>query len=139
MTTTSGTCARTAGTASCPAPTAATISMSSRRSSRSSSASRKTWLSSTSRTRIGPATGQKLLRGEEQRIVRLPTMLHVELERRVSFLDPLHESHDVRLLVADQERQDVARLDEQPLRNRGRHLVEVGAARDRLAPGEADV
>src|SRR5438034_3852965 len=139
MTTTSGSCSRTAGTASCPAPTEATISMSSRRSSRSSSASRKTWLSSTSRTRIGPATRRKLLRCEEERIVRLSAVLDVELERGMPLMEPLDEADDVRLLVPDEQRQNVVRLGEQPFRNGGSDLVEIRAVRDNLSLSEAEV
>src|SRR5881394_1564163 len=109
--------------------------MSSRRSRRSSSTSRKTWLSSTSRTRIGPATRRKLLRGEEERIVGLAPVLHIELEVRMPLLKPLHEARDVRFVVAGKQRQHVARLGQQALGDGGRDLAEVGAARNGLAAG----
>src|SRR5437868_879750 len=98
-----------------PSPTDATTSTSERRPSSSSSASRNTWLSSTRTIRIGTDTRSRLLGGEEQRIVRLPARVHVELELRVVVMQPREHAVELRLVGAGQQRQDAARLGQEPL------------------------
>src|SRR5215213_501227 len=106
------------------------------------SAWRKTSLSSTSSTRIGwvrasTAGPYGLFGGEEQRVVRLPAGLDVELDCRVLLLDPAQERGEIGLVLAREQRQDLASLAEQPLRDRVRDVVEVGRRRDCRAVGEA--
>src|SRR3954453_8806126 len=103
--------------------------MFSRRPSSSSSASRNTWLSSTSRTRIRGATRGRLFRGQEERVVGLPAALDVDLELRMPGPDCLQERTELRFLVAGQERQDASRLDEEPFDDGG------GTSSERGPPG----
>src|SRR5437660_421268 len=138
MSTTSGRCSRQAGTAAPPSPTAATTSMSSRSENSSSSASRKTALSSTRRIRTGAATARSLLGGEKQRIVRLPAVLHVDVQIGMRGGDALDECVERWRVEAGEEREQVARLGQQALRHGSGDVVEVGAARDRLPVGEAE-
>src|SRR5690348_8384213 len=140
MTMTSGWCSSTASTAFCPSETAPTTSMSSCSPSSSSSASENTWLSSTSRTRIGTAaTARRLFRRQEEWVVRLAAPLDVDLEIRMQLPQPGEQRVELRLLLAGQERQDPARLGEQALGHCGRDLVEVRAGGDGRAVREAEV
>ena len=59
--------------------------------------------------------------------MRLSAVLDVELERGMPLMEPLDEADDVRLLVPDEQRQNVVRLGEQPFRNSGSDLVEIRA------------
>src|ERR1051326_6617353 len=94
--------------------------MSSCSPSSSSSASEKTWLSSTRRTRIGAAaTARRLFRGQEERVVGLPALLDVDLEVRMPLLDPGEQRFELRRLLPGEERQDAARLGEQPVGDGG--------------------
>src|SRR2546423_5713574 len=114
MTTTSGWCSLTAAAACFPSPTDATTSMSCCRPSSNSSASQNTLLSSTSRTRIGAAaTGGRLFRGEEERVVRLAALLDVHLEVGVVGVEALQERVEPRLVLACQQREDAPRLGHQ--------------------------
>src|SRR5437867_729079 len=111
MRTTCGACSSTAATASAPSPTDATISMSARIPSRSSSASRKTWLSSTRRIRIGLLMAvRSLFSREQQVIVRLAARLDVDLEGRVIDREPREKPLERRLVLADEQRQELPRL-----------------------------
>src|SRR3982751_2155131 len=145
MSTTSGRAAAQTSGASFPDDTAATTSMSDRSPSRKSSVSRKTWLSSTMTPRIGRVTSRSLrdrtarvpgagvlLGHEEQRIVRLPAVVHLELEPGVSLLDLCDEAGERRRLLARQEREDPSRLREHAFDDRARDLVEALASDDRL-------
>src|SRR5438105_789877 len=113
--------------------------MSDCRPSRSSSASRKTWLSSTRRSRIGPGTARRVFGCEQERVVRLAAGLDVELETGMLLLEPLQERGEVRIALAGQERQDAAGLGEEAFRDGVRNLVEIGAAGDRLPRRETEV
>src|SRR5213593_4652942 len=140
MTTTSGWCSRAAGTACCPSGTAATTSMSSCRPSSNSSASEKTWLSSTNRTRIGgAATVRRLFRREEKGVMRLAALLDVHLELGMALLEPSQEWLQLRLVLAGEEGEHASGLGEEPLRDRGCDRVEVGPGGDRRAAGQAEV
>src|SRR5947209_5419602 len=100
--------------------------MSSCRPSSSSSASEKTWLSSTSRTRIGTAaTARRLFRGEEQRVMRLAALLDLDLEVGMALAHLGQEHVELRLVLAREQGQHASRLGEQPLRDGGGDLVEV--------------
>src|SRR5207248_3236283 len=112
--------------------------MSSRSENSSSSASRKTALSSTRRIRTGPGTARRLLGGEKQRIVRLAAVLNVHVQIGVRGGDALDECVERRRVEAGEEREQVARLGQQVLRDCGGDVVEVGAARDRLPAGETE-
>src|SRR5579864_3396997 len=117
-----------AGTAAAPSPTEATTSMSSRSENSSSSASRKTALSSTRRIRTGRDTGLRLLGGEKQRVVRLTAVLDVDVELRMLRCDALGERVERRRVPAGEEREQIAPFREQAVRDRGGHILEVGAA-----------
>src|SRR3954466_14055616 len=100
----------TASTTSVPSPTDATTSSSARMPSRSSRASRKTWLSSTRRIRIGrPMAVRTLLGGEKQVVVGLAALLHLDLDVRVRCADPLEERLERPLRLAPQQRPEAAR------------------------------
>ena len=71
--------------------------------------------------------------------MRLPALLHVDLDLRVSLAEPLQERFEIRLVGASQQREDVARLRQQALDHRARDLLEIGAACDRLAAGQPEV
>ena len=91
--------------------------------------------------RIGssPDTEAESIQRREQRVVRLSALVHFELEVRVLAARASATSvRDVGLVRAGEQRDDPARLGEQPLEDRARDLVEVGALRDRLAVGEAE-
>src|SRR5204863_7730490 len=128
----------TAGTACLPSETAATTSMSPWRPSRSSSASENTWLSSTRRTRIRPATGRRLFRRQEERVVRLSSRLDVDLERGIPLRQEREQCVELGLVGPGQHRQDAARLGEEPLGHRRRDQVEVSAACDGLLLDEPE-
>src|SRR5439155_18800945 len=106
---TSGRCSFAAATAATPSPTEATISTSVLIPSRSSSASRKTSLSSTSTIRTG-GIRSTLFRAEQERVVRLPALVHLDLELRVRRSDSFDEAVERRRLGAGQQGQDPARL-----------------------------
>src|SRR6476661_8840405 len=97
--------------------------------SRSSSASRKTWLSSTRRIRIGrPMPERTLLGREKQVVVRLPAVLDVDLDAGMRRGDPLEQAVERRLVLAHEERQELARPVQELFDDDGGDLVEVGAA-----------
>src|SRR3954447_22084787 len=110
---TSGRCSFAAATAATPSPTEATISTSVLIPSNSSSASRKTSLSSTSTIRTG-GIRSTLFRAEQKRVVRLPAVVYLDLELRVRRLRPVDEAGERRRLGAGQERQEPARLCDEP-------------------------
>src|SRR5919197_5159089 len=109
MSTTSGWCFLTTSAADEPSPTDATTSMSERRPRKSSSASRNTWLSSTRTRRMGPAIAGRLFGGEEERVMRLPARLDLELEVGMALLDALEEAAQVGLVRTGEEREHAAR------------------------------
>src|SRR5215469_13642262 len=109
MMTTSGRCSIAAETAAAPSATEATIWTSSRIPSRSSRASRKTSLSSTRTIRTGDIY-KTLFRAEEKRVVRLPALVHLDLELRVGRPEPLQQPVERRRLGAGEEREESARL-----------------------------
>src|SRR3954447_22857758 len=111
---TSGRCSFAAATAVTPSPTEATISTSVRIPSRSSSASRKTSLSSTSTIRTG-GIRSTLFRAEQKRVVRLPTLVHLDLELRMSRREPFDEPVEWLRLGTGEEGQERARLLEETL------------------------
>src|SRR5579864_670701 len=116
MSTTSGSYLSQAATTSPPSPTDATTSTSARMPSSNSRASRKTWLSSTRRIRIGrPMPARTLLGAEKQGVVRLSALLEVDLEGRIRRGDPREEGIEIGAVAPDEERQELARLAEQPL------------------------
>src|SRR5215471_1872292 len=123
MTITSGPRSRDAGAARRPSPTEPTTSNSSWIPRSSSRAERKTSLSSTSRIRIGPPTGGSLLGGEEERVVRLAALEHVELDLRVALSDPPEQPVEARGIGAEQQRQRLAPAREEPLDDDLGHLV----------------
>src|SRR5438128_9045591 len=119
MSTTSGRCFETASTASLPSPIEATTSMSARIPSSSSSASRKTWLSSTRRIRIGlPMAVRMLLGGQKQVVVRLSALLDVHLHGGMLLRDPLEQRVELGAVPADEQRQQLLRAVEQALDDR---------------------
>src|SRR2546426_8627545 len=137
MSTTSGRYFSTAGTTSLPSPTAATTSTSARIPRSSSSASRKTWLSSTRRIRIGrPMAVRTLLGGQKQVVVRLAALLNVHLHIRVRLGDPAEQAVQRRLFLTHEQRQQLPRLAEEPPDNLVPDVVEVAPASDRPAVGE---
>src|SRR5690242_15986656 len=105
--------------------------MSVRSPSSSSSASRKTWLSSTRRTRIGSLTLSRLLSGDEERVVQLTALVHVQLERGVPLGELVDQAVQRRRALAAQEREYVAWLGQQPFEQLPRDVVEVRARGDR--------
>src|SRR5207237_2815585 len=111
------------GAAGPPSPTATTTSMSSRSENSSSSGSRKTALSSTRRIRTGPGTARRLLGGEKQRIVRLAAVLNVHVQIGMRGGDALDERVERRRVEAGEEREQVARLGQQVLRDCGGDVV----------------
>src|SRR6478736_5872464 len=114
MRTTCGLNRSTASTTSLPSPTDATTSSSARMPSRSSSASRKTWLSSTRRIRIGrPMAVRTLLGREKEVVVGLAALLHLDLDVGVQCADPLEKGLERHLVLAGQHRQQAARIAEQ--------------------------
>src|SRR3954447_8768607 len=110
---TSGRCSFAAATAATPSPTEATISTSVLIPSNSSSASRKTSLSSTSTIRTGRIRST-LFRAEQKRVVRLAAVVYLDLELRVRRLQPVDEAVGRRRLGAGRERQEPARLCDEP-------------------------
>src|SRR4051794_41221804 len=107
--------------------------------SRSSRASRKTWLSSTRRIRIGrPMAVRTLLGREKQVVVGLAAVLHLDLDVRVRCADPLEQRLERRLVLADQQREEAARVAEQRVDHRARDLLEALADCDRLPVCEAE-
>src|SRR5215471_11648166 len=104
---TSGRYSFAAATAAAPSPTEATISTSSLIPSRSSRASRKTSLSSTSTIRTGGICST-LFRPEEKWVVRLPALVHFDLEPRMSRRQPFDEPVERRLLGTGEEGQERA-------------------------------
>src|SRR5215213_8289220 len=107
------------------------------------SACRKTSLSSTSSTRIGwvPASTAGpygLFGGEEQRVVRLPARLDVELDGRMLLLDPAQERAQLGLVGPGEQRQHRPAVAEQPLRDGVGDVVEIGRGGDGGAVGEAE-
>src|SRR5262249_39284345 len=137
MRTTSGRCSRMASTAAAPSATVATTSTSSRMPSISSRASRKTSLSSTSTTRTG-LMPESLFRADEERIVRLPALVHLDLDLGVGGGDSLEEAVELGRLCARQEREERARLAEEMLDHGERDSDEVVTTRDRVAVREAE-
>src|SRR5436305_6455998 len=107
--------------------------MSARKQSNSSSASRKTLLSSTRTTRIGSLTRARLLGGQEQPVVRLAALVHVQLELRMSLAELGQHAVQRRRALAAQQRQDVSRLGQQAIEPPPHDLVEAGAGGDRVA------
>src|SRR5215471_13982845 len=124
---TSGRNSFAAETAAAPSPTEATISTSSLIPSRSSSASRKTSLSSTSTIRTG-GISSTLFRTEQERVVRLPAVVHLDLEVGVRRPDPFDDAVERRRLGTGQERQEPARLREEPHHDVERDLGEIVSA-----------
>src|SRR3954469_13483043 len=136
----SGACSTAAATASVPEPTEDTTWMSVWSPSSSSSASRKTWLSSTRTILIGGGTTAnliRLLRPDEERVMRLAALLHVDLDLWMIRPQPLEQQRQVGLLLAGQERHHAARLLEEPVEHRRRDLVEAGAPGHGLPVREA--
>src|SRR5689334_9996149 len=107
--------------------------MSLRRPSSSSRASRKTWLSSTTRTRIGSLTRPRLLSREEERVVRLTALVDVQLELGVPLGEFVEQAVQRRRAFAAQEREHVARLRQQQLEQLADDVVEGRAACHRAA------
>src|SRR5215471_7582804 len=105
---TSGRNSFAAETAAAPSPTEATISTSPLIPSRSSSASRKTSLSSTSTIRTG-GIGSTLFRAEQERVVRLPALVHLHVEPRMSGREPLDEPVERRGLGTGEKSKEAAR------------------------------
>src|SRR5579864_7369095 len=139
MSTTSGSYLSQAATTSPPSPTDATTSTSARMPSSSSRASRKTWLSSTRRIRIGlPMAARSLLGPEKQGVVRLAALLNVDLDARMRCGDPREQWIEIGAVAPDEKRQELTRLGEQPRDDRVGDVVEVDAARDGIAVGEAE-
>src|SRR6266852_7922359 len=131
MSTTWGRYFSTAGTTSLPSPTAATTSTSARIPRSNSSASRKTWLSSTRRIRIGlPMAVRTLLGGQKQVVVRLAAVLNVHLDIRVRLGDPAEQAVERGLVPSHEQRQQLPRLAEKPPDDLVRDVVEVAAACD---------
>src|SRR5262245_41207271 len=98
--------------------------MSPRRPSRSSRASRNTSLSSTSATRTGGGIAQLypgLLGRQKQRIVGLAAGMDLELEVRVALRHAGEQAAQLRFLLAGDESENVARLAQQPVDDRGSH------------------
>src|SRR4051794_29092017 len=107
--------------------------------SRSSSASRKSWLSSTRRIRIGrPMAVRTLLGREKEVVVGLAALLHLDLDVGVRCADPLEERLERRLVLAGQERQQASGIAEERIDDGARDLLEALAACHRLAVGKAD-
>src|SRR5438067_5045136 len=139
MSTTSGRCFETASTASLPSPIEATTSTSARIPSSNSSASRKTWLSSTRRIRIGLAMNLRMLLGrQKQVVVRLAALLDVDLNVRMRFRDAAEQALERGLVLSDEQRQQLPRLAEEPLDDLVRDVVEVAAAHDRTTVREPE-
>src|SRR5947208_14213517 len=134
---TSGRCSFAAATAATPSPTEATISTSVLIPSRSSSASRKTSLSSTSTIRTG-GIRSTLFRAEQKRVVRLPALVHLDLELRVRRPEPFHEAVEWRRLGAGQQRQERARVRKEARNELAGDVGKIVAAHDRLAVREAE-
>src|SRR4051812_22656786 len=134
---TSGRCSFAAATAATPSPTEATISTSVLIPSNSSSASRKTSLSSTSTIRTG-GIRPTLFRAEQKGIVRLPALVHLDLELRMNRREPFDQTVERRRLGAGQKRQVPARLREQDGDHPECHVGEVGSAHVRLAVHETE-
>src|SRR5579871_1827088 len=102
----------------------------------SSSASRKTSLSSTSTTRTGMRAS--LFRADEERVVRLAALVHLDLEAGMRGGDPVDETVEWRWLGAGEEREERARLRQEMLDHREGHVDEVVAAGHRIAVREAE-
>src|SRR5438067_3252614 len=114
--------------------------MSSCRPSSSSSASEKTWLSSTSRTRIGAAaTNRRLFRREQERVVRLPALLDVHLEVGMALVEPRQQRVELGRIFPRQQGEDAARLSQELLRHRSGHWLEIGPCRDGRTAREAEI
>src|SRR6476661_4996173 len=134
---TSGRNSFAAETAAAPSPTEATISMSSLIPSRSSRASRKTSLSSTSTIRTG-GIRPTLFRSEQKGIVRLAAFVDLDIELRMSRLEPFDEPVQRRRLGTGEEGQESTRLREQTGDDLERDFGEVVSACDWLALGETE-
>src|SRR5205823_11142517 len=134
---TSGRCSFAAATAATPSPTEATISTSVLIPSRSSSASRKTSLSSTSTIRTG-GIRSTLFRAEQERVVRLPAFVHLDLKLRVPRSDSFDEAVEWRWLRAGQQRQERARIRKEARNELAGDVGKIVAAHDRLAVREAE-
>src|SRR3954470_6238216 len=107
--------------------------------SRSSRASRKTWLSSTRRIRIGrPMAVRTLLGREKQVVVGLAALLHLDLDVRVRCADPLEERRERHVVLAGQEREQAPGIAEQHTDDGARDLLEALAACDPLSRCEAE-
>src|SRR5215472_10017861 len=130
MSTTSGRCSFAAATAASPSPTEATISTSPLIPSSSSRASRKTSLSSTSTIRTD-GIRPTLFRTEQKGIVRLPAVVHLDLELRVRGRDPCEQPVERLRLGTGEEGQEPARLLEQARDDGQGYVGEVVAARHR--------
>src|SRR5690348_9265812 len=98
----------------------------------SSRASRKTWLSSTRTIRIGrPMPDRMLLRRQKQRVVRLSAALDVDLDVRMRRRDARQDAVERRFVLAEEQRQQAARLHQETLDDSVRDVLEAVAARDR--------
>src|SRR5512132_735434 len=137
MSTTSGQSSATTLEASVPSPTDATTLISARRPRISSSASRKTSLSSTSTTRICSVTELTLFGKQEQLVMRLATVVEVDLELGVLFLELFDEAVQLGRALSGEQREHLPWLEEQALGDHRRNLGEARPARDRAAVEQA--
>src|SRR5437762_2293002 len=112
--------------------------MSERSPRRSSSASRKTWLSSTRTRRIGSAIRGSLFGGQEERVMRLPAGLDVELELGMALADALEQAVELGRVGPGQECQHHPRLGEERIGDLLGHVDELVADRDRLTACQAE-
>src|SRR3954451_16284997 len=126
MSTTSGSYSRHASGASSPLATLPTTRTSGRSSNSRCSVSRKVWLSSTISTRIGSGadTAGRLLGAEQQVIVGLSALVHLELDVGVRRGDRRDERLQRLRVLAGEQRQDPARLGEETVDHHARDLVE---------------
>src|SRR5882672_12493246 len=83
-------------------------------------------------TRTGSGLTSRSLGREQEGVVRLPALVHVELEFRMLGLELREHMLERRRILAGQQRQQPAWLSEQPLEHDAHDLVERLAARHRL-------
>src|SRR5689334_5726281 len=84
-------------------------------------------------------TGGVLLSRNEERVMRLAPLVHLELEPRMTHLQLVDELGDVRPVRAFEHRDEAARLREQRREHAARHVVEALTLRDGLAACKAQV
>jgi hypothetical protein len=70
--------------------------------------------------------------------VRLPSLVHLDLEARVPGLELGTEAVDLGRFLAEQDREHVGRLREEPLEHVARDPAELGSRRDGLTLHEAE-